>query len=73
MKTWREIAAPIVGRVIEEVGCSDMVALRRHMKEAYPFGERKYWPYKVWCSEVRRQLRRKGGDYLKENPLPLFE
>jgi hypothetical protein len=22
---------------------------------AYPFGERKYHPYKIWLSEIRRQ------------------
>lgn len=23
------------------------------LRDAYPFGERKYWPYKIWCKRVR--------------------
>jgi len=32
------------------------------VREAYPFGERKYWPYKVWCRRVRawRKAAREG-------------
>jgi hypothetical protein len=29
---------------------------RNYNAEAYPYGERKYWPYKVWLSEIKRQL-----------------
>lgn len=32
--------------------------LRRHVSKAYPFGERKQWPYKVWLSEMRRHFGR---------------
>jgi len=53
--TWREIAAPIIYRVIREVGQKDEKALRKALREAYPFGEREMWPYKVWLDEIRRQ------------------
>ena len=33
-----------------------MKSLRKALREAYPFGEREYWPYKVWCDEIRSQL-----------------
>lgn len=26
---------------------------RRTLLDAYPYGQRKYWPYKVWCRQVR--------------------
>ena len=56
MDSWRDMARPIIGRVISEHGTSDMKATRRALRNAYPWGERKYWPYKVWCDEVREQL-----------------
>ena len=54
--TWRDRARPIIASVIEEVGTDDIKALRKALREAYPFGPRKYWPYKVWLSEIARQL-----------------
>ncbi len=63
MKTWRIHAAQVIAKVIQEVGTEDPVALKKAIRKAYPFGERKYWPYKVWLSEVQRQL----------NPAPAAE
>lgn len=54
--TWRNAAAPIIARVIREVGTDDPVALRRALREAYPWGEKRMHPYKVWLDEIRRQL-----------------
>ncbi len=54
--SWRARMAPIIARAIAEVGRADPKALRRALRDAYPAGERRYWPYKVWCDEVRRQL-----------------
>lgn len=56
MATWREQAAPIIAAVIQKIGRRDIKALRKALREAYPWGERKLHPYKVWCAEVRRQL-----------------
>lgn len=54
--SWRDIARPIISKVIADVGMEDMKAVRAALRESYPFGERKMWPYKVWCDEVRLQL-----------------
>jgi hypothetical protein len=54
--SWRNASAPIIARVIAEVGKDDERALRRALREAYPWGERKMHPYKIWCDEIRRQL-----------------
>jgi hypothetical protein len=54
--THREHIAPLIANIIGSVGTKDMKALRAALRQAYPYGERKYWPYKVWCDEVRRQL-----------------
>jgi hypothetical protein len=53
--TWREKAKPIIAAVLaENAGKSDS-EIRAALLEAYPFGSRSHHPYKVWCSEVRRQ------------------
>ena len=56
---WRERAAQVVRDVIERVGREDEVALRKALREAYPFGLRQYYPYKVWLDEIKVQLGRK--------------
>lgn len=56
MSYWRKIAAPIIARVIEQTGREDERALRKALREAYPFGERSMHPYKIWRDEIRRQL-----------------
>ena len=67
--TWRNNCQPIIAEVIADVGTDDMKALRKALRDAYPYGERKMWPYKVWCSEVRKQL----GLDKKEPDMPLFK
>ena len=54
--SWRDDAAPIISEVITRVGRGDMKALKKAIREAYPYGERSHHPYKIWCSEVRYQL-----------------
>jgi len=55
---WRDSIAPMVAEVIARVGKYNDKELRKALREAYPYGQRTMWPYKVWCSEVRRQLGR---------------
>ena len=77
---WRAIAAPIIAEAIQACGYPkgcDRTFMRKVLRAEYPFGERAYWPYKVWCSEVTRQLRRAealGGMQQQLNlaDLPLF-
>lgn len=56
---WRKQAAPIIAGVLEATAGQTEREIRKALTAAYPFGERRYWPYKVWLSEVRRQ--RFGG------------
>jgi hypothetical protein len=53
--TWREDARPIIAEVIARVGTSDMKALRRALREAFPWGDVS-WPRKIWRDEVKVQL-----------------
>lgn len=54
-KTWREHAKPIIAEVLKSTKGLPDKEIRKALREAYPFGERKYWPYKVWCDEIRAQ------------------
>ena len=57
MSYWRKIARPIIAEIIKEYKIiGDDATLRKALREAYPFGERKYFPYKVWCDEIKKQL-----------------
>lgn len=69
MRTWRDHCRPIIAEVIADVGKNDMKKLRKALRKAYPYGERKMWPYKVWCSEIRRQLNLDWPD----EAMPLFD
>jgi hypothetical protein len=54
--SWRDIATPIIRRVVEENGTADMAKLRRALREAYPWGKKRMHPYRIWRDEVKRQL-----------------
>lgn len=60
--SWRNECAPIIARIIAEHGREDLAETKRALNQAYPFGERAYWPYKVWLSEIHRQLGEPSRD-----------
>lgn len=55
--SWRDQIRPRIAAVIKANGTDDIKRLRKALRDAYPYGEKARWPYKVWCSEVRRQLQ----------------
>lgn len=55
-KTWRDSAKPIIAEVIKAHVGQDIKVIKKALREAYPFGERKYHPYKIWNDEVKGQL-----------------
>ena len=64
--SWRDISARIIRQVIAETKNADPSVRKQRLFDAYPFGERKYHPYRIWCDEIRRQLglkplTQKGG------------
>lgn len=67
--SWRDYARPIITQVLKETKGQDEKAIRKALKEAYPFGERKYHPYKIWLDEIKvqRGLRTFGH---KPEPVP---
>lgn len=59
---WRDYAAPIIAKVLKENRGKPEKEVRKALKEAYPFGERKYHPYKIWLDEIKVQTgKRKFG------------
>ena len=56
MATWRNKASAVISEVIRQNPGMEPKELRKLISAAYPFGERKYHPYKIWCDEVNRQL-----------------
>lgn len=54
--TWRQNANKCISKVIKDNPLATIPELKKLLREAYPWGPRKYWPYKVWCSEVRAML-----------------
>jgi hypothetical protein len=73
-KTWRDDAVPIIAKVLKEKeGCTER-EIRKALREAYPFGQREYHPYKIWCDEIRRQrgLKRTREQKLLDEQPKLF-
>ena len=53
---WREKAAPIINEIIQANPTIDDREVKQLISNAYPFGQRAYHPYKIWLSEVKRQM-----------------
>lgn len=63
---WRTKARELVAEVLQQTKGDDDGAVRRALREAYPFGNRRYWPYKVWLDEIHRQ--RQIGKHAPRQP-----
>lgn len=57
MSSWRTAARTAIAAVLEEHRTASLVERRRALRRAYPFGERRGWPYRVWLDEVKRANR----------------
>jgi len=49
---WRQVADSVILRVAHENPGLGEKELRAKMSEAYPFGLRRYHPYKMWLAAV---------------------
>ena len=63
-KTWRDMARPLIAQVLKESEGKSEKEIRNALKEAYPFGERRYHPYKIWLDEIK--VQRKGRRFGKK-------
>lgn len=69
MSHWRDRCKPIISKVIADNKGEDEQTIRKALFNAYPFGERKMYPYKVWLSEIAVQLG-KRKTYWRKNEQP---
>lgn len=68
-KTWRERARPIIQQILQDTAGKEEKEITKALYDAYPFGERKYHPYKIWLDEIRVQRKlKKTGRTLCEDP-----
>ena len=45
----------MIAKVLADTEGLDEKAIKRALRDAYPLGERKYHPYKIWLDEIHRQ------------------
>ena len=57
--TCRDRYRPIIARVLDETRGGTESEIRKALRDAFPSGERAYWPYKVWLDEIRVQRGKK--------------
>ena len=53
---WNVKSREVINTIIAEVGVEDEDALRKAILDAYPFGERRHHPYKVFLEEVKKTM-----------------
>ena len=56
MSYWKAKSREVIHTVIAEVGVDDEAALYRAILAAYPFGERRHQPYKVYLEEAKKTM-----------------
>lgn len=55
---WRNRAAAVIYEVLREMPPDSTIEQKRAaLKKAYPFGERRMHPYKIWCDQVKKMLQ----------------
>jgi hypothetical protein len=70
-KSWRDIARPIITKVLEETRGQDDKAIRKALRDAYPWGERAHFPYTVWLDEIKVQQKKRTFGKRPKGPNPL--
>ena len=57
MSTWGDIARARIAEVHASLPETATLAVRRAaLRSAYPFGVRRFWPYRAWCKAQRAYL-----------------
>jgi len=68
---WRTQANRVINQVFADHPDAALTELKKLLRDAYPFGERKHHPYKIWCDAQRKALNLKFR--LTKEPTPLNE
>lgn len=66
--TWRMTASEVIADALKEAKAQDLAGdeMWKYVRKAYPFGQRKHWPYKAWLIELRKARKKEG---MAEAPL----
>lgn len=56
---WRTHARKVIQQVLAENKGKTEKEISKAISEAYPFGQRRYHPYKIWLDEVKVQTGKK--------------
>lgn len=55
--SWAEVSEEVVRQTLARLPAdASLEAKRAALRDAYPFGARRYFPYRAWCRAVRRGL-----------------
>lgn len=75
MPTWREHASPIISKIIADNKGKTPKEIKKALFDAYPYGERARYPYKIWCDEIKVQMKTKVSNLKPqpENQIDLFD
>lgn len=60
---WRAHARKVIQAVMKENAGKSAKEINQAIREAYPFGERARYPYKIWLDEVKAQTRIQSAQY----------
>lgn len=62
-QSWRDIARPIIYKVLQDNAGKDPKEVKKALHDAYPFGQRAMHPYKIWLDAIKVQTKKKrfGG------------
>ncbi len=71
--SWRDKAAPVIATIVRDVGRKDPKALRKALREGYPFGDRTGWPYKAWLAEIKIQIGGMRQPWVDPKQMRLFD
>ena len=53
--TWRDSARPLIAKALTDSKGKSEQEIRKTLRDAYPWGERRMHPYKIWCDEIKVQ------------------
>lgn len=60
---WRLAARKAIQKAIAENADKSAKEISKAIRDAYPFGERARYPYKIWLDEVKAQTRIQSAQY----------
>ena len=64
--SWRFAAQRVIASIEHDYRDKPLSDLKAALHEAYPFGQRRNYPYKIWCEEQRLAIARHPESQTKQ-------